>query len=432
LPATTSQDRADAAGALNKVLLHSRTTDQVLHRVKTPFARDLLFGSLRYYCTLSQTVNQQLDRALRSKDHDLWCLMIVGAYQLIHTRVPDHAAIHATVQACNTLGKPWARGLLNGVLRSVQRAPEQLFEPADYYPAWFAEIIMADYPNQARDLLAANLERAPQALRVNANRISTAELAALLTERGIASKPGLVSGQLLLEEPISADQLPGFSEGLVTIQDAGAGFAPQLLALQPGQRLLATCAAPGGKLFHLLEVTPALGHAVAVESSPARAQHLRDESARLGHSPCIIEADARDLAWWDGNLFDAILVDAPCSGSGTLRRHPEMKLLRTAEDIEGYQVLQTALLESAWRTLRPGASLLYCTCSMFFAENDHVIGAFLAHTQDARNRPIVLPTGIATQHGWQLLPTDPRTVGFYYALLTKKGETNQGLRKQPI
>ena len=412
-------DRAAAARALNQIVTKHRTSDQVIASVATPLGRDMLFGSLRYYCVLAAIISDHLERPLRQKDQDLWCLMIVGAYQLRHSRVPDHAAIHATVQACSALGKRWARSLVNAVLRAVQRDTERSFDSADYYPHWFSARVAQDYPDQAADVLAACLERAPQTLRINVCRVDPDEFAQRLAETGIASRPGFIPSQRVLTEPLPIEQLPGYDSGLVSVQDAGAGFAPQLLNPQPGQRLLDTCAAPGGKLFHLLEACPELAAATAVEIAPARTQHLVDEAARLGHTARVITADATTLDWWDGELFDHVLVDAPCSGSGTLRRHPEMKLLRSAADIASYQSLQQALLQSAWQTLRPGGSLLYCTCSLFVAENDDVISEFLAQTSDAQMQAISLPTGRATKYGWQLLPTEPRTDGFYYALLNK-------------
>ena len=419
MPAAANDDRAAVARAIHKIVTQKLTTDQVLDRIPTPLGREMLFGSLRYYYSLDAVVNAQLKRALRKKDHDLWCLMLVGAYQLTHTRIPDHAAIHATVQACHALGKPWAKGLLNGVLRNLQRAPEQSFEASAHYPAWIVKLLVQDYSDASMAILTACQQRAPQTLRVNAARVEPADYQQKLAESGIDSSPGLVTAQLILDHPVATDELPGFRQGLVTVQDAGAGFAPQLLNLQPKQRLLDACAAPGGKLYHLLEAAGGTLQAVALENAPARVAHLRAESDRLGHRATIIEGDATTLEWWDGDFFDAVLVDAPCSGSGTLRRHPEMKLLRTLDDLPNYQKLQHALLQSTWQTLRPGGSLLYCTCSLFSAENDDVIDTFLASTHDARAQVITLPTGNATRSGWQLLPTDPRTDGFYYSLLTK-------------
>ncbi len=411
------RERAAAARALHQVTANGRTTDQLLDHLPTALSRELLFGTLRYFCTLDETVRAHLERPLRDKDNDLRCLMLVGAYQLLHTRIPDHAAVHATVAACRTLGKPWARGLINGVLRHLQRAPERSFEPTQHYPAWYAKQILQDFPGHGTAILIGNLERAPMALRINTTRTTVDQYQSRL---GLANTEGFVPEQCILEVPVPIRQLPGYAEGMVSIQDAGAGFAPSLLPLAPGQTVLDACAAPGGKLFHMMEAQPALGRVVAVERSIKRSEHLRAEAHRLGHAPEIVTADARRLDWWDGNAFDMVLVDAPCSGSGTLRRHPEVKLLSSTADLPRFAAHQIELLRSAWQTLRTGGSLLYCTCSLFFAENDDVIEEFLAHTDDAAGQAIALPTGVKTDHGWQLTPADPRTDGFYYALLTKE------------
>ncbi len=395
-----------------------RTTDQLVSGLSTPLAGEMLFGALRHYYSLAQSLEPLLSRPIRDRDQDLWCLLIVGAYQLHYLRIPDHAAVHATVSACAALGKPWARGFVNGVLRSLQRGPKPSFDAAQAHPDWFADLIRAEMPRQADAVLQGNQSRAPMSLRVNTTRIDPADYGRALSEAGIESQAGLVAEQLILDQPVARHTLPGYADGLVSIQDAGAGFAPQLLAPQCGARLLDACAAPGGKLFHLLERCPDLD-AVALDVAPARVAHLRDEAGRLGHRASILEADATTLEWWDGTPFHAVLLDAPCTGSGTLRRHPEMKLLRGADDLAPNAERQAKLLSSVWHTLRPGGKLLYCTCSLFSAENDAVIEEFLANTADARASAFVLPAGLSTRHGWQLTPADWRTDGFYYALLSK-------------
>jgi 16S rRNA (cytosine967-C5)-methyltransferase len=298
---------------------------------------------------------------------------------------------------------------------------ERSFEPASAeseFPEWMVGLIRRDFPDIANDILNASLQRAPLILRINRARATTQSYRALLDAQNIGYLPALRDEYLILNEPTTATALPGFEEGLVSIQDAGAGFVVELLACHPGDRVLDACAAPGGKLFHLLESQPGV-HAIGVEKSARRMQRLDVEARRLGHSPATHTADATSLDWWDGTPFDAVLIDAPCSGSGTLRRHPDIKILRTEADLAGYAKLQRKLLSNLWRTVRPGGSLLYCTCSLFAEENDAVIADFVRATNNATVQNIAIPTGVAREFGWQLLPTDRTTDGFYFSLLNK-------------
>lgn len=396
----------------------------------------MTYGSLRHYFSLSAAVEPWLRQPFRSKDLDVLQLLIVGAYQLHHTRVPDHAAISETVNACGRLGKPWARGLVNAVLRRCQEErdanPDEA--PAFEHPEWLESRLRAEYGAAAEALMTANNQRAPMTLRINARRVDPADYQARLADAGIHGRPPALesSGAVptatapgpatwVLEAPTPAALLPGFEEGLVAVQDAGAQFAAPLLAPAPGQRVLDACAAPGGKLFHLLEHCPG-AELTAVEQNPERLEHLLTEARRLGHQGfTAVAGDATRLDWWDGQPFQRILLDAPCSGTGTLRRHPDIKVLRGASDVARHQELQHRLLANLWHVLEPGGSLLYCTCSVLAEENDDVIGSFLARQADARLDPVRLASGAATRHGWQLLPTNPDTDGFYYALLRKAG-----------
>jgi 16S rRNA (cytosine967-C5)-methyltransferase len=419
------QQRAAAARLLAAVVTQRQTSDQVLSRYPAdPLTRDLFYGAMRHYFTLTRAVNAELTKPLRGKDQVIGCLLIVGAYQLWHSRIPDHAAIHATVAACKALKRTSLSGLVNAVLRSLQRRMEQTersFDPISAeseFPEWMVGLIRRDFPDIANDILNASLQRAPLILRINRARATTQSYRALLDAQNIGYLPALRDEYLILNEPTTATALPGFEEGLVSIQDAGAGFVVELLACHPGDRVLDACAAPGGKLFHLLESQPGV-HAIGVEKSARRMQRLDVEARRLGHSPATHTADATSLDWWDGTPFDAVLIDAPCSGSGTLRRHPDIKILRTEADLAGYAKLQRKLLSNLWRTVRPGGSLLYCTCSLFAEENDAVIADFVRATNNATVQNIAIPTGVAREFGWQLLPTDRTTDGFYFSLLNK-------------
>jgi 16S rRNA (cytosine967-C5)-methyltransferase len=421
-------ERAEAARLLRRIALGSESSDQVLgRRAPSPLVQELVLGSLRHWFSLSEAVDAALHRPMQAKDQDLNALLIVGAYQLRHMRVPDHAAIFETVAACTVLGKPWARGLVNAVLRRLAAGARKAQTDRSFeHPAWLETRLRAEYPD-AEAIMAANNQRAPQSLRVNLRRSDPDAYRARLRDAGVDVLPraagngrqGFEPETLTLARPLPAADLPGFTEGIVSIQDAGAQFAAPLLAPLAGERVLDACAAPGGKLFHLAERQPGASY-LGVDRSERRLDHVRDEARRLGHSQVALCAgDAVNADWWDGIPFDRVLLDAPCSGTGTLRRHPDIKLLRRPEHVDAAVTLQQRLLENLWHLLAPGGTLLYCTCSILAAENDAVVAAFLERHADAQSHPVELATGRATRHGWQLLPIDPLTDGFYYSRMRK-------------
>lgn len=471
-----ASERAFAARIILAVRTERKTTDQLLHGATvSPLCQEFIFGTLRHYFSLHAAVDRHLPQAPRTKDYDILCLLLVGAYQLHHMRIPRHAAIHETVAACRHLRKPWAKGVLNAVLRKIaaeRHQPPLSAGPAEFsgeglveaertfeLPAWMVTRLHAAYPDNATAIMTGCLRRAPMSLRVNRLQTPVEDYRSALDSAGLGHYAGWFDENVILVQPVPMAQLPGFANGQVAVQDPGALFAAQLLSAatsgrRPGTgldsaatpRLLDACAAPGGKLFHLHERRPDI-QLVGLELNSRRCEHLRAEARRLQHeSVRIVEGDAASLAWWSGDLFDAILLDAPCSGSGTLRRHPDIKLLRQESDLLNYAVMQHGLLANLWRTLRPGGTLLYCTCSLFVEENDAVVGGFVEKQEDALIQTIKLPIGQRTAHGWQLLPlsaepdartpTDKesntttesrqsapdRTVdGFYYALLEKRG-----------
>ncbi len=454
--ATTGPNlRANVARALVQVVIKNRTIDWILQErpewVAEPLARELLYGTVRHYFTLRAGLDRQLEKPLRRKDSDIDCLLLVGAYQLAYTHVADHAVLNETVAACKPLRKPWARGLVNAVLRNWQK-PDQTFD----HPDWMISRLRTEYAGDWQALLAANNDRAPMSLRVNTTRVDPADYLAALTLH-TSARPGPVPSSIILDKPCASATLPGWQAGEIAVQDAGAQCAATLLLnsleATTDLRVLDACAAPGGKLAHLAEEIAAHGggHLVGLDHSPARIDVTRGILARLGHELGheleLITANAADASWWDGHPFTHILVDAPCSGTGTLRRHPDIKLLLNPAAIDDHVALQLAILENLWPMLAPGGSLLYCTCSLFEAENDGVVTTFLEalgkkglqygraieatgnnpsddldEHKEANVVPITLPTGRRTRHGWQLLPTDPRTDGFYYALLKKSAD----------
>ncbi|NIP15404.1 MAG: 16S rRNA (cytosine(967)-C(5))-methyltransferase RsmB [Pseudomonadales bacterium] len=412
---------ATAARLLLAVTRDRQTSDQALARIaSTPRIRDTFYGTLRHLFALRRSVDSALRNPLASKHEDVYCLMLVGAYQLAFTRVPDHAAINETVAGCRAIRKPWARGLVNAVLRQIQRRGLPIeCSDAHEHPPWMTERVRRDFPDQADAIFSANMSRAPMCVRVNGSLVANDVYKRQLDDSGIPHTDGFQPEFVILATPMPAAQLPGFAEGLASVQDAGAGFVADILTPEPRSRVLDACAAPGGKLFHLTERFPDAVF-VAVDASATRLEQMEAEAARLRHKVYAVHGDATELSWWDGQPFDRILLDTPCSGSGTLRRHPDIRLLREASDLEGYARLQRRLLTNLWQTLRPGGNLLYCTCSLFAEENDQVIAAFLNAADDATTSPLSLASGVPRAHGWQLLPTESRTDGFYYALLSKQ------------
>ena len=393
--------------------------DHVVRREAKPLCLELTYGCLRHYFSLAAAVEARLARPLRKQDLDVFCLLLVGAYQLQRMRVPGHAAINETVAAVRALGKPWAAALVNAVLRNLPTCPD---DGASEHPPWLRGRIEAQYGDQAPALLRANNQRAPMGLRVNCRRIEPKAYRALLDSAGIAFDDAWLPESILLRKPQPSATLPGFRDGTVAVQDIGAQLVGSVMRerLRNGCRVLDACAAPGGKLFHLLESGLELD-LTALDNSPTRLQTLAEMAERLGHAGFrAIAADACGLDWWDGKPFDLVLIDAPCSGSGTLRRHPDIKVNRTLRQVRQASRLQGALLRNLWRTVRPGCTLLYCTCSMLAEENDQVVEFFLEAHADARTAGVQLPTGKATRHGWQMLPTEPATDGFYLARIDKQ------------
>ncbi len=431
----SKQCRAFAAKSIDLVINHDRTIDWVLNHhpdwLISPQTRHWFYETIRHYQTLAALVDPLLAKPLRKKDSAIYRLMLVGAYQLKIDSTPDHAAINETVAATKQLGGPWARGLVNAVLRQVtshELKDDQTFG----HPAWLVEAIAAAWPTQSRLILAANNTRAPMSLRVNCTVTDRDEYLERLIGLGIGAKVGPTTSSIVLDEPQPSATLPGWSEGAVAVQDLGAQFAAQLTLEDRAQpnKLLDACAAPGGKLAHLIEQCSAGSHnnneaqqpaeLVGIDISAERITQTQSVLDRLGHACALLVADATTLNWWDGIPFDHILVDAPCSGSGTIRRHPDIKLLLKETSVATLAELQLQILNNLWRTLSAGGTLLYCTCSILPDENDCVITNFINQPDNnASVCNIVLPTGQATQHGWQLLPTDPNTDGFYYARLKK-------------
>ena len=434
--------RALAAQALAPALAGERSLSATLPPAQRAcrgedngLLQELVQGTARHAIHYRTLIKPLLQRA--PKDSTVEALLLLGTHQLLAMRIPDHAAIAETVEAARQLGMDKLTGFINGVLRSLQRREEELRAAARVqehaHPAWLLRALQADWKDQAGDIIAANNSPAPITLRVDRSRASRDATLTALVEEGLPVEATRYAPDgLRLTEPVPVQALPGLGEGLLSVQDEAAQLAACLLAPGAGERVLDACAAPGGKTAHLLELQPGLATLVALDNDAERLRRVEENLARAGYpsgSPqaAFVQvrcADAADLgSWWDGQAFDAILLDAPCSATGVIRRHPDIKLLRRASDIAQTVAAQALLLDRLWRTLKPGGRLLYATCSLLKAENEDQITAFLARTPDASAVPLRLDGEMPGQwrpQGRQLLPEIDGHDGFYYALLSRQ------------
>lgn len=390
------------------------------------FVQALCYGVIRHYYALDFILSRLLSKPLKQKDGDIKALLLVGLYQLQHMRVKSHAAVSETVAA--TSHKPWARSLVNAILRQYLREAETLQlgcaennQARHNHPDWITDLLRQDWPEHYEKILHANDQAPPMALRVNLRQGSRSAYLDELTAQGIAAQPvDCCDTAIRLDQALAVEQLPGFSEGRVSVQDIAAQLAAELLDVKPDQQVLDLCAAPGGKTAAILERQPALAGLLAVDVDQQRLQRVTDNLRRLNLQADTLAADASQAETWaEGRQFDRILLDAPCSGFGVIRRHPDIKLLRRAEDIAALQTLQARILDSAWSLLSPGGILLYATCSVLKQENEAQIGAFLARHSNADELSIDAHWGMPRPHGRQIVTGDRQMDGFYYAKLYK-------------
>lgn len=391
-------------------------------------ASELCYGVARWLPRLDACVDLLLDRPLREKETQVRAILLLGLYQLMFTRVAEHAAVAESVALTRRAGKRWATGLVNAVLRNFLRRRSQLESALDggeqgryAHPSWLVDATRDAWPRDWPRILDANNQRPPLSLRVNARRGSREQYRHRLERAGIAAAPiAHTEHGLVLDEARDVQTLPGFGEGLVSVQDGAAQLAALLLSPQAEERVLDACAAPGGKCAHMLELEPAIRELLALDHDHVRLARVHDNLERLGLRATMMCADAGDpSAWWDGVPFDRILVDAPCSGTGVIRRHPDIKLHRRPADVERLHARQVRLLDALWPLLAPRGRLVYATCSYLPRENDHVLAEFLAKHPDATGDPIPYQWGRATEHGRQVLPGEEAMDGFYYAMLGK-------------
>lgn len=395
--------------------------------------QELCYGVLRHLPELEYDVREFIKKPLTGKQRVGHFLMLVGVYQIKYTRIPDHAAFNETVSACKPLKCDHLKGLINGVLRNLQRqqatkeskgsevSPTELPDAIAFnHPSWFIKKVQLAYPEKWQDVLNANMQRPPMWLRVNQLHHNVDEYLTLLAKENIEHL--LVdekSGAIRLTEAIDVNKLPGFQQGWVSIQDGAAQQAARLLDCQPDDNVLDCCAAPGGKTCHILEYSPKIKAMTAIDIEASRLERVEENLQRLNLAANVIAADAAATPekWWDGELFDRILLDAPCSGTGVIRRHPDIKWLRKGQDIAALGELQQDILKNIWSLLKPGGTLLYATCSILPEENSQQVQHFIEKNSDAE---LVGITDNATDIGWQILPNDNSMDGFYYAKLVKK------------
>lgn len=393
--------------------------------------QEMAYGALRWHFQLLPLVRGFIKKPFDDKDADVEALLVAGLYQLLHMRVAAHAAVKETVEAATVLKKDWAKPMLNAVLRRVLREADQIRAriAADEtlelaHPAWMLAQLKKSWPDDWRAIAEAANARPPLTLRVNLGKTTRAACLEKLNAAGLTTKPlPEVDSALVLETPLPVEALPGFRAGEVSVQDAAAQLAAVLLGALPGEHVLDACAAPGGKAAHILERTPQ-ARLTALDIGAARLERVRENFARLGLTGTIVQGDAaRPADWWDGQPFDRILLDAPCSATGVIRRHPDIRLHRTPADIDQLAVTQARLLNALWPKLGAGGKLLYVTCSIFPQENAQVLARFLAGQPDARVVPLAHPAFGAgarrDEFGVQLLPGTGDGDGFYYAALEK-------------
>ena len=426
-----SSVRAYAAETLHLVVDKGQSLAQLLPKYndklppkERPLYQQLCYGVLRFLPSLENYCSQLLEKPLKGKQRPFQFLLYVGIYQLQHLRVPAHAAIDETVNAVKTMRAPGLKGLVNAVLRNFQRRQHELEDAANKidackynHPGWFINKLKAAYPDSWLNILAESQQQAPMWLRVNNNFNTPKQYRDLLTDVDILSSS--VDGfedAVLLEQATDVYKLPGFELGHSSVQDGAAQLAARLLAPQNGDKVLDACAAPGGKTCHILELAKC--DVTALDQDQKRLERVTENLDRLGLNATLKCADASEPStWWDGEQFDRILLDVPCSATGVIRRHPDIIWLRRASDIEQLADLQKQILEQIWPLLKKGGTLVYATCSVLPEENTDQVKQFLASHSNAKHISIHA-TDTAENPGWQLLPSDHD--GFYYAKLEKQ------------
>ncbi|MGP9438071.1 16S rRNA (cytosine(967)-C(5))-methyltransferase RsmB [Ewingella sp. AOP8-B2-18] len=429
---TTYNLRSIAAKAISQVLDQGQSLSTVLPGLQKSISekdrgllQELCFGTLRVLPQLEWCLQQLMAKPLTGKQRTLHYLLMVGIYQLVHTRIPAHAALAETVEGAVALKRPQLKGLINGVLRQFQRQQDELIQRMEntdsryLHPSWLLNRIKKAYPEQWESIIEANNQRPPMWLRVNRIHHSRDEYLALLQAAGIDAAPHAeYADALRLLTPSAVTELPGFADGWVTVQDASAQGSVDLLDPQDGEMILDLCCAPGGKTTHILEAAPK-AHVLAVDVDKQRLVRVNENLQRLKLHAEVKQGDGREPQSWAGDRqFDKILLDAPCSATGVIRRHPDIKWLRRDSDIAELAGLQREILEAIWPRLKPNGVMVYATCSILPEENSQQIKAFLRDHPEAK----LVETGDLENPGKQNLPHAEDGDGFYYAKLIKSAK----------
>ena len=439
--ARVSIARQAALKALNQVFsgqslsaVQQGVIDTLADRRDRGLANEIINGVLRWRWQLEFFVSCLLSKPLKQKDRDVQLLLLMALYELKECRAPDYAVINDAVELVRApggkgAGKKWAAGMVNAVLRRFTREKEELIASIKdgqvrySHPRWILEKIKTDWPENWRQILEANNQRPAFWLRVNQKQYSAKQYQSLLAENDIESHvSALADHALKLGQGTDVRLLPGFADGAVSVQDVGAQLTAELLNISDSAQVLDLCAAPGGKTCHLLERYNDIDKIFAVDLEEKRMRRVSENLQRLKLESRVelIVADAREYQlWWSGNQFGRVLIDAPCSASGVIRRHPDIKTLRRESDITPLVTLQAEILSSAWRMLATGGELLYVTCSVFKDENQNQIHDFLSRNNDAAEIKIEANWGKPCEHGRQLLPGEQDADGFYFCRLKK-------------
>ncbi len=427
--------RLVAIKILVQIIAHGKSLNhcspQINEQVSDPkdraLARELVFGVLRHYDQLTFVLNHFLQKKLKAKETDITCLLLTGIYQLHYMRIPNHAAVNESVKLTLKLKKNWAKGFVNGVLRQCLREKESLNElistqqSAKYaHPEWLLKKIQHDWPDNWENIVTQNNQHAPMILRVNRQKITVKDYVQRLVDVNIIGEPmPHAPDAVVLTQACDVSVLPGFEAGLVSVQDSAAQQAAALISLTNDNYVLDACAAPGGKAAHLLEIGPSI-ELLALELSDKRVPLITKTLARLTLSAAVKCADASNVdSWWDNRLFDRILLDAPCSATGVIRRNPDIKIHRRPEDIDTIVENQKNLLEKLWPLLKPGGILLYATCSILKDENENQIARFVEANDDANEIKLDSTLGLTCKAGIQIFPGEKQMDGFYYARIDK-------------
>ncbi len=413
-----------AVSTLTRVIGEGRSLDGNINEEATPLAKQIIYGALRDFYLLDCLTDKLIDKPLPVKHLDLKLLIMCGIYSIRSLNRPAHASVNAVVSSVKALNKVWAKGLVNAVLRNYIRKREGLdsrandnIEAQTNHPEWLVDRIQRAWPDNWQEMIEANNQQPPMVLRINQQKISRSAYMAQLEDSGCAASAGtLVESSVILDKPLNVSLLPGFAEGLVSVQDEASQLATVILNPAPGQRVLDACAAPGGKACHLLEACPEI-QLTANDVDERRLSTLGENLGRLG---LVCDLNCSDLLKLQAELFDRILLDAPCSATGIIRRHPDIKLLRRNSDIDKLSTTQLGLLNAAWELLVPGGEILYSTCSVLPEENELLINRFLQERHDVEILPISSSGGIELSVGRQFLPRKIGHDGFYYAHLRKR------------